>query len=319
MIAVLGDVIADLGLRIGRFPLDAGALARASSFMIGPGGACNIAIESARLGLDVASLGEVGNDTVGSIVVQGLRDSGIDTSSLVITEGGETPVAGVIVDDDGEAAYAGYGGTLRVTELTKEWRDRIRSADALFADGWADHDYVGPMILDAFAFASENDVPTFFDAGPGNPELDNAWHVDAARRATVVMATEAEADRLTGEDNGRSAAGAVLEWGAELVVIKRGPGGCLLARDGELHLSPSFPVQVVDTTGAGDGVDAIVIYGYLRGLELEELGVLANAVGAAKVKKSGTGLHMPTVAEIRAVLEEFGRDTGLLPGSPMSL
>lgn len=313
MITVLGDLIADLGLRIGSFPLSAGALARAGTFSIGPGGACNVAIEAARLGLDVAALGEVGGDTVGGLIMRGLEDCGIDTSSMIVTKGGETPVAGVIVDKEGEAAYAGYGGKLDITEITEEWRHRIAESQALFVDGWADHEQVGRMVMDALEHAAEAGIPSFFDPGPGNPEFDNRWHVRAARLATVVMATEAEADRLTGHDTGADAARALLQWGCDLAVVKRGPGGCLLAKGEELHLSPSFPVQVVDTTGAGDGVDAAVVYGFLSDMPLEDLGVLANAVGAAKVKKTGTGLHMPTVGEIRSVLRDFGRSTDLLP------
>lgn len=306
MITVLCDLIADLALRIGSLPVSVGDLARANYFSIGPGGACNIAIQASRLGLGVAALGEVGNDTIGGLIVQGLRDTGVDTSAMVISEGGETPVAGVIVDRGGEAAYAGYGGKLRITELTGEWRQRIESSEALFADGWADHDKVGAIVLEGLECAKEANVPGFFDPGPGNPDFDNDWHVDAARLARVVVATEAEATRLTGHETGGDAAKTFLSWGAEVAVVKRGPGGCLVARDDQLHLSPSFPIQVVDTTGAGDGVDAAVIFGYLRSFTLPQIGLLANAVGAAKVKKAGTGLRMPRLDEISAVLGEFG-------------
>jgi sugar/nucleoside kinase (ribokinase family) len=68
----------------------------------------------------------------------------------------------------------------------------------------------------------------------------------------------------------------------------------------------------VDATGAGDSLAGGVIFGFLKGLALTDLGVLANAIGAAKVQKRGAGLNVPTAAEVRAVLQRFGEDAGLL-------
>jgi ribokinase len=65
---------------------------------------------------------------------------------------------------------------------------------------------------------------------------------------------------------------------------------------------------MVDNTGAGDALDAAVIYGYLQDFALERLGSLANGAGAAKAQKRGTGRNMPTREEIEAVLEAFGEE-----------
>lgn len=312
VITVFGDIIADLALRVPTLPIAPGSLSWADAASVGPGGACNTAIQAVRLGMEVAVVGEVGDDGIGVVVVHGLGSAGIDTSAVVVSEGGETPVAGIIVGAGEEAAYVGYRGTLRVGALTDDWRRRIRASDAVFANGWVVNDSGGPMVLEVFSHARSAGVPVFFDPGPGSPDLDNSWHTDAARRATVVMATEAEATRITGCPGTDDAARTLLEWGAELAVVKRGSGGCLLARAGELVLSPSLPVQVVDTTAAGDAVDAAVIRGYLQAWSLEEIGVIANAVGAAKVTRAGTGLSMPTRDEICAVLARFGKPTELL-------
>jgi len=79
----------------------------------------------------------------------------------------------------------------------------------------------------------------------------------------------------------------------------------MLLTENEEHIAPGFPVQVHDKTGAGDSLDEAVIFGYLRGMSLQELGSLANAAGVAKVRKLGTGHNMPTVSEIREILERF--------------
>jgi sugar/nucleoside kinase (ribokinase family) len=123
-----------------------------------------------------------------------------------------------------------------------------------------------------------------------------------------------EAVGLSGQDDAKASAHHFLSRGVELIVLKLGDQGCYLMNEGGEHASPGFPVAVRDATGAGDSLDAAIIYGYLRGMSLEELGALANAAGAAKVRKLGTGHSVPTVREVRAVLSEFGIDPdSLLP------
>jgi sugar/nucleoside kinase (ribokinase family) len=305
MITILGDLIADFNLRIASFPVQAGALIRADYLSLGPGGASNVAIVAARLGLSVACLGEVGEDRFGQLVVDGLAHEGIDTDLIRRTNASETPVAAVIVDSQGEPAYLGYRGDLTIEELLPEWSQAIANSEALFADGWEDQPHEHQVILAGLEAAKQAQVPSFFDPGPGNPDLSLAWHEQAARLATVVLATESEASRLTGLPDPLASAKALLEAGPSLIVMKRGVAGCLLLTDEATEIAPGLPVEVRDATGAGDSLDAAVVFGWLRNLDLITLGALANAAGAAKVRKLGTGHNVPTRQEIQAMLAQF--------------
>lgn len=314
MITVLGDLIADFSLRIPSFPVQPGDLTRVNYLEVGPGGATNVAIMLRRFGEAVACLGEIGADEFGEIVREGLEAEGIDTSCIVENKHGETPVAGVVVDQAGEPAYLGYRGDLAIKELTDSWRASIESSKALFADGWADHESVPEIILGGFKHARQSGLRTFFDPGPGNPEFDLRWHIDALQHVDVLMATETEANRLTGLSDPLNAAVALLDRGPGMVVVKRGVAGCVLFTRDQVQIAPGFPVEPRDATGAGDSLDAAVIHGCLREMDLESLGTLANATGAAKVQKLGTGHNMPTLEEVRSVLKRYGREAeGLLP------
>ncbi len=308
MIVVLGDLIADLLLQIERFPVNAEDLKRVEHIDLGPGGATNVAIAAARLGLGVGCLGEVGDDRYGEIVVDGLVQAGIDVTGVVKTAEASTPLAAVIIDASGEPAYLGYRGTLDISSLQPEWSSRIRHAEALFVDGWVDHAGVESIALDGLREAQQRGIPCFFDPGPGNDEFDLTWHTEAASLATVLLLNEAEAARLSGDPDPRKAATDLLAMGPEMVMVKRGGAGSLVWNEKEQLELPGFSVQVVDTTGAGDSFDAAVIYGNLGGLGPEKSGVLANAAGAAKVQKRGTGLNVPTQDEVRRVLEQGGYD-----------
>jgi sugar/nucleoside kinase (ribokinase family) len=311
MVIILGDILADYAIRIENLALQPKDLQRVSYLALGPGGACNVAIMAAHLGLRVSALGEVGGDMFGETILEGLAAEGIDVSGVIVSPDARTPVANVLVDERGEPAYLGFPGSLQVTALPEAWRVLIGAAEALYADGWAEHEGVPGIVLEAFRAAREADVPTFFDPGPGNPKIDNAWHGEAAALATVLLATEEEARRLSGEADPVNSARVLLGRGSRLVVIKRGMAGCFLLTGDDLHVAPGLPVVALDATGAGDSLAAAIMYGYLHRFDLEALGDLGNATGAAKVLKLGTGHNMPTVDEVNEMLRRFGSGVSL--------
>jgi len=315
MVIILGDILADYAIRVEQLQLEPKDLQRVSYLALGPGGACNVAIMAAHLGLDVAALGEVGDDLFGEIVLEGLSEEGVDVSGVIISPGARTPVANVLVDERGEPAYLGFPGSLQVMSLPEAWTPVISAAQALYADGWADHEGVPAVVLTALRVARGAGVPTFFDPGPGNPKIDNAWHSEAAALATVLLATEDEARRLSGEADPVNSARVLLGRGTQLAVIKRGMAGAFLLTADDLHIAPGLPVVARDATGAGDSLAAAIIYGTLHKFDLQTLGDIGNATGAAKVLKLGTGHNMPTVAEVNEMLRRFGSEV-VLSGEP---
>lgn len=311
MVIILGDILADYAIRVEQLEIQPKDLQRVSYLALGPGGACNVAIMAAHLGLAVSTLGEVGRDLFGEIVLEGLAAEGIDVSRVIVTPDAQTPVANVLVDERGEPAYLGFPGSLKVMSLPEAWRPIITAAEGLYADGWIDQPGQAGVILSALRDAREAGVPSFFDPGPGNPKVDNSWHVEAAGLATTLLATEEEARRLSGEADPVNSARVLLARGCQLVVIKRGMAGCFLLTADDLHIAPGLPVVARDATGAGDSLAAAIMYGYLHQFDLQALGDLGNATGAAKVLKLGTGHNMPTVAEVNAMLRRFGSEVSL--------
>jgi sugar/nucleoside kinase (ribokinase family) len=306
MVVVLGDLLMDYSLRLPDMQMRPEDLHQVTYLELGPGGATNVAITAARLGLRVRCLGEVGDDLFGRILRDSLLLEHIDTTFIRVTSGARTPVANVIVDESGEPAYLGYPGSLQIENLLESWRPPIQEAEALFSDGWVEQEGGPGIILEAFQVAGEAGVPVFFDSGPGNPQVDNSWHQEASALSTVFLGTDREAAKVTGQSDPLIAARALLDSGAKLVILKRGVAGCLLVNETELEIAPGYPVEALDATGAGDSFAGAVIYGYLRGLDLPSMGTLANAAGAAKVQKLGTGHNMPWPAEIRKVLSRYG-------------
>lgn len=305
MITVMGSLIADISLRLPKFPVTVGSMHRLSYLEIGPGGAANVAIMAARFGLPVCCLGEVGGNAHGEVILRGLEQEGIETEHIVITPNAETPVAVVVVDFHAEPAYLGYRGSLKMASLPSEWRQSIQSSQALFADGFAVHPGVPTIILEGLQVAREVGVKTFFDPGPSHSDVENTWMIECIKLTDVLLANRKEVQQLTGIADPEEGGSALLEKGPEIVVVKCGEEGCILLGGDEIYHADGYSVEVQDTAGAGDSFAGAVIYGVLESFPLPELAVLANLTAAAKVKKVGTGHSMPTIGELRMVMKKF--------------
>ncbi|MFQ6076777.1 MAG: carbohydrate kinase family protein [Candidatus Bathyarchaeia archaeon] len=121
----------------------------------------------------------------------------------------------------------------------------------------------------------------------------------------IATFSREEATFIFGTNNVEKAAETALKCGAEVVGIKLGRDGALLeTRGGERAYLPAFKVKALDTTGAGDGWNAGLLVGLLRGWDLKTCVTVANAVGALVVTKRGAITALPHKSELNNFLKE---------------
>jgi len=111
---------------------------------------------------------------------------------------------------------------------------------------------------------------------------------------------------LTGCDQPADAARVFRDAGAGCVVIKLGARGCAVFDCGDERRVAAFPVDVVDTTGAGDCFAGAFLAGLVLGLSLEESARLANAAGALSVGALGSTDGLRSYEETRAWMARAG-------------
>jgi sugar/nucleoside kinase (ribokinase family) len=71
-----------------------------------------------------------------------------------------------------------------------------------------------------------------------------------------------------------------------------GPNGSVIVAGDEIHVVPAHPVEVVDTTGAGDLYAAGFLYGYTAGLPLPESGRLGSLAASEVISHIGARPEM---------------------------
>jgi sugar/nucleoside kinase (ribokinase family) len=290
----IGDLVVDILLSIPRLPVQAGQHQPAHQVNLEPGGGGNFLIAGARLGLEMIALGTAGDDPLGDAMLRLLGQEGIQVSEVIRQPGTTTTTVVVLVDQAGQNVFLGGYGQGPEISLPDGWLATL----AEMRDAQA--------ALELMAQARSRGIPVFFDPGPDMSQATPGQIQAVLSHSAILLLTEEEIPFITGGKPGLDAARRLLDDGLEAICVKRGAQGCILFSPGETIEHPGFPVLPRDPTGAGDSFAAAFIYAYLRGWQPAEIIAFANAMGAAKVQKLGSGRQVPTAAEVRSILAADG-------------
>jgi len=306
----LGMTTLDVLIRLGELPTwEHGA--RIDAFGLDGGGPVGTAcVAAARLGARVGFVGIAGNDAVAELKLQSLRENGVDASRVVVRERPETQVVIVLVNEEtGERVFSGLRGfgddALRPAELDRAY---LTSAQWLHLDG--SH---AEAALSAAQWMHEAGRRVCIDCGKTEADSVPPQLRELLRHVDVLICGSGFGRALTGYADPWAAGEAALACGPRLVVQTEGVQGSYTVAADERFRTPAFPVEVLDTTGAGDVFHGAYLVGLLRGWPLGTIAEFATAVSALKCAHLGGRRGSPTFAEVAAFLQARGLE---VPGEP---
>jgi ribokinase len=304
-IVVVGSSNTDMIVKLPHLPKP-GETVSGGAFSTAAGGkGANQAVAAARAGADVGFVARVGEDSFGEQAIAGFVGDGIDVRHVTRNPAAPSGVALIFVDDAGENCIAVAPGAN--AELTPQ---DIEAAEELITE--AD---VVVMQLEtpieaverAAALANEHGVRVILNPAPARPLSD-----EILSKVSILTPNESEAELLTGvqvnDDAGaEQAARALVARGVDTVILTLGSRGAFVFESGEGELVPSFEVQAVDTTAAGDVFNGTLGVGLAEGKPLAQAVRFANAAAALSVTKLGAQPSAPTRSEIETFLSEKAR------------
>ncbi len=253
------------------------------------GTAAGPAVDLAKLGAQPISMGVIGDDYEGGLMVDLMSGFGCDMSRLVRDPGAPTHVSLLFIGPAGERNPIMIRPTgARPLTLDDVDFDAVAAADVLHVGG-ADQlgDFVGEPLVELIRHARRNDVIVTVDV---LAEVDEAFRdrlAPALAESNFFFPNEGQLAGMTGtEDPGEGVARLRETTGIETVVgTLGGEGSLILGLDGEARV-PAFEVDLVDTTGCGDAYVAGFIVATANGWDAEAAGWL----GAAAAGLVATGL-----------------------------
>lgn len=299
-IIVLGSLNMDLVIKAERAP-EAGETLSGQFFQTIPGGkGANQAAAAAKLGGDAAMVGRVGRDDFGKSLVNALQNVGVDTSAVRTDPDHPTGIAAITVEDSGEnriLIVAGANGQVSIADV-ESIRPALAEAEALVLQ----MEIPFPTIDYALDVATELDLLTVLNLAPAYPLAD-----EILKKIDILILNESETCLLSNisvadAESAKMACSALHARGANTVIVTLGAQGALLAAPDGFVFVPAYPVDVVDTTAAGDAFTAAFVVSLLETDDPAKSLQYANAVGALTVTKLGAQVSLPTKEEVEIFL-----------------
>ncbi|MEM0261026.1 MAG: ribokinase [Nitrososphaerota archaeon] len=300
-ITVVGSVHVDFYIKVDRFPL-VGETLLGRGFQISPGGkGANQAVGCSKLGEETYIVGRIGKD-FSEYLLANFRNVGVKTDFLKIDLEHNTGVAFIILNTS-------TGENMIIIDPGADyWITRKDVDDALKAIVESDIILLQleipleiNMYVSEIAFLKGKTVIL-------NPAPASKLPEEIFKYVKIITPNRVEASQLTGVEvrdlNTAVKAGKkLIEKGVGYSVITLGSQGAVLVKSDKYIYYPSFKVDVVDTTGAGDAFNAGLAVALSQGHTIEEAVKWANACAALKITKIGAQSGLPDKYE----LEEFLR------------
>jgi ribokinase len=233
-VVVVGSANVDLVLPVQRIPRP-GETVLSGAMTRGPGGkGANQAVASARAGARTAMVASLGVDDAGELLRDALAASGVDLTLVSSSSSAPTGTAIITVDDSGENSIVvapGANSELTLSEAAARVVGRAKIVLSQLEIPFA-------TVQEAAATSSY----FILNAAPA-AELSDELLADV----DLLVVNETEAEIIAGSDRS-----ALLKRVPAAVVTLGGAGAVILTRDGGEIAVPGVPVDVVDTTAAGD-------------------------------------------------------------------
>ncbi len=298
-----GQVIVDLVMALDTLPATGGdVLAQSASFEAG--GGFNVMAAARRNGLAVVYLGRHGNGRFGDLARAAMQAEGVEMAQTASTDK-DTGLCVSLTEATTERTFIshiGAEGDLSADDLA---RMVPQADDYVYVSGYSLLLEGKAQALLDWLLALPRAITVVFDPGPLVKAPDSALMMALLPRIDIWTSNGPEALAFTGAG---TLADALVDLNRHLpidalLVVRDGPNGCWVSRNGQAEHVPGFKVRAVDSNGAGDAHAGVFIAGLANGLTPAQAARRANAAAALAVTRWGPATS-PGTPEVDALIAE---------------
>ncbi len=306
-VVVVGSITADLTAFGRRLPVPGETVIGQSFTLVLGGKGANQALAAARAGARSTMIGCIGDDLFRDIVLSGLRDGGVDTSSVTSVHG-PTGVAHIRVDNtsgQNDIVIVPLANSSLTPDLAeRKLRAVARRGDVLMLQ-------LEIPLETAFRAAivgHELGMTVILDPAPAAILPDEIWPC-----IDVVTPNESEATVLTGikvchVESAAEVGRWFLERGVRAALITLGDKGIVQVNEAGVQSRSTPKVDVLDTTAAGDAFAGNLGAGLANGRTWDESVTRGIYAGALAVTAAGASTSLPTADDVDAFIKSQNDD-----------
>ncbi|MCW6510929.1 ribokinase [Lichenifustis flavocetrariae] len=301
-ITVIGSFAVGLTMRAPKLPIF-GETMLGTDFDMGPGGkGSNQAVGTARLGAHSALLAMIGTDKLAGIATDLYAAEGVDTALVTARQERATGVGFIILNDKGENFIILDMGANELMDAAAVDAGESRIAESAVV--MAVLEIPTAAAARAMELGRRHGAKTVLNPAPARALPDSVFaHVD------YLTPNESELRILLGlsPDDPRSSrelAGELRRRGVGNVVVTLGRSGALILTDDLDVTVPAVPVEVTDTTGAGDAFNSGFAVALAEGRDIVDAVRFGVACGSIACKTLGVVPSLPTRVQADALYAE---------------
>ncbi|MFE0505313.1 ribokinase [Peribacillus butanolivorans] len=285
-IAVVGSSSMDLVVTSAKRPI-AGETVLGDSFITVPGGkGANQAVAAARLGAEVTMIGCVGDDFYGEIILENLKKNHVNTKYVEPVTGAMSGTAHITLSEGDNSIIVVKGANDSITpEYVQKAKKIIEESDIVMVQ----QEIPEETVLYLAELCEKLQKRLLLNPAPAR-KISEA----VIQQSSFITPNEHEFEILF---DGRDRTEVLTEYPNKLFITE-GKNGVRYFDGHEEKVVPSFVVEAVDTTGAGDTFNAALAVAVAEGKSFDDCLLFANRAASISVTKLGAQGGMPTREEV---------------------
>ncbi len=279
-----------------------GIIEQKESQLTAGGSASNTIYGLSGMGIETGFIGSVNNDDkYGQFYKHDLIENGV--APMLMNSSKPTGCAMCMITPDGERTMGTFLGAAAEIDHADFTVDTFKGYDLLHIEGYMVQDH--SLIEKSVALAKEAGLKISIDLASFNivaNDLEFFQHL-VRNYVDIVFANEEEAVAYAGTTP--EAAAELLSKECEIAVVKKGSKGSIIRRGDEVVEIGVIKVDCKDTTGAGDLYASGFLYGYAKGLTLEQSAKIGAVISGNVVEVMGSRMDQERWGQIKAKVEEI--------------
>ncbi len=269
---------------------------------IATGGSASNTIKGLKcFGHSCAFFGKIGRDPIGKQYQSIVKSLGI--TSFCLCSNQPTQLVLCLVTPDGERTMRCFPGAANTVSKADLASELFQGVKMVHIEGYMLYSEDPEFVSTAMRLAKEAGAKVSFDLSSFElVKMKREKIIDLIKNyVDIVFANSDEVFALLGLDPWKGCR-ALMEM-CPISVVMIGKDGCLVGIENNLIHSPAYPVNVVDTTGAGDVFISGFLHGYLKGYSFEDCATLGNRTGGAVCEFYGA--EIPPERWQKIIKQEF--------------
>lgn len=231
-----------------------------------PGGSIlNTSVSLAKAGNTVSIISELGNDDVGKMILESLRNNNIETNNIQLYAENQTTIALAFLDKNKNASY-----TIHKNYPIKRFLSipQISSDDLLmFGSIYGITSDIRTSVLDILKAANQNNALIIYDPNiRKHKELPHfqTYIQENIKFSDLVKASDEDIYNIFGNISYQEVYHKITEWGGKNLIITQNKNNVLFFSE-DFQFETKIPdIKVISTIGAGDAFNAGIIHEILK-------------------------------------------------------